>query len=1188
MRFGTLILRGVRHHWRSHLGVTLGAAAGSAILAGALIVGDSVRHSLLRQVDERLGPVAFALASGDRFFTPALVSNLPAAFRAEGGGQRGASADLQVAVLPDFAVAGLRLAGTIARQDGAARANRVEVLSDHLRAAVAEPEVAGARPAAAPGADSVVLNRALAAQLRARTGDVVVVRFAKPSALSQDVVLTPREEAMSVMRLTVAGIVSEAEGGNLSLEAHQTAPLNVFVDDEILARQAGVGRKRNLLLAGGMREVASADAGNAVTPAPLGWRVVAPGSGMGGFRERVVATESQAQRARFQAALARAWSLEDAGLSVRHLARADGLELVSERIFLDPAVVAAAEALAAQEAGGVRDAGSQLNATGVGAGGMQRVLTYFANQLRAGERMTPYSMVAAAESPLVPAALKDDEMVINSWLAEDLRARVGDAIELSYYVVASASRLLERTNRFRVHSVVALEGAHGDRTLMPEFPGLARAETTHEWDAGFPLMHKIREQDEAYWQEHRGTPKAFVTLAAGQAMWANRFGELTAVRFAAGTGRGPEASIGGVAEALRARVAPEQVGLVVEAVRERMVVAASQGQDFGQLFLGFSLFLITSALILVALLFQFATEARGMEVGTLLAMGFTPARVRRLFLAEGAAFAGIGAALGVLGALGYARLMVNGLMTLWRDAVGAAVLRVHYDVTTLGLGFAVAVALACVTIVMVLRRQGRQPAHELLAGIDGGARRGRTGPALWTACVALLICAVQLAWAWTSGDTTNAGLFFGAASALLAAGLALGAFGLAWCGPGAGGAGAAAQVQLTTRRLVGRTIARRRARGLATAGLLGSGTFLIIAVSAFRLGPGLDAANRASGTGGFMLLAESALPVTVDLNSLEGRELVGLNGKDLADVNIVAFRLRAGEDASCLNLNRAQKPRLLGVAPEALAERGAFTFTRMASGVAPGTGWLALRRADESRGVVQAIGDAASIQWSLGKKLGETLFYTDERGRDFELRLAGAVANSILQGNLVIDEAEFARRFPGEAGYRFFLIDAPRGRETNVAAVLSRALQDYGFEVVGTADRLAQFNAVQNTYLGTFQMLAGLGLVLGSAGLGAVVLRNVLERRAELALLAAVGWSRARLTRLVALEHWVLLGGGLGLGLGAAAVAVLPAWFTPGAQLPYALLAAAVFGTLLSGMLWTWVATCWALRGPILEGLRND
>ena len=37
-----LLLHNLRHFWRSHLGVVLGAACSTAVLVGALAVGDSV------------------------------------------------------------------------------------------------------------------------------------------------------------------------------------------------------------------------------------------------------------------------------------------------------------------------------------------------------------------------------------------------------------------------------------------------------------------------------------------------------------------------------------------------------------------------------------------------------------------------------------------------------------------------------------------------------------------------------------------------------------------------------------------------------------------------------------------------------------------------------------------------------------------------------------------------------------------------------------------------------------------------------------------------------------------------------------------------------------------------------------------------------------------------------------------
>jgi ABC-type antimicrobial peptide transport system permease subunit len=224
----------------------------------------------------------------------------------------------------------------------------------------------------------------------------------------------------------------------------------------------------------------------------------------------------------------------------------------------------------------------------------------------------------------------------------------------------------------------------------------------------------------------------------------------------------------------------------------------------------------------------------------------------------------------------------------------------------------------------------------------------------------------------------------------------------------------------------------------------------------------------------------------------------------------------------------------------------------------------------------------------MGKKVGDTLDYVDERGQPFKVRIVGAVANSILQGQLIIDEAEFVKRFPGESGYRMFLLDAPSNAVSQVSAILSRAMQDVGLELTPAPQRLAQFNAVQNTYLGTFQVLGGLGLLLGSVGLGIVVLRNVLERRGELALLVAVGFRKRQLQRLLFLENGALLTAGLALGVVAAAVAVLPALLSPGAELPYATLSLTLAAVLVNGALWTWGATRLAVRGDLLKALRNE
>jgi ABC-type antimicrobial peptide transport system permease subunit len=178
-------------------------------------------------------------------------------------------------------------------------------------------------------------------------------------------------------------------------------------------------------------------------------------------------------------------------------------------------------------------------------------------------------------------------------------------------------------------------------------------------------------------------------------------------------------------------------------------------------------------------------------------------------------------------------------------------------------------------------------------------------------------------------------------------------------------------------------------------------------------------------------------------------------------------------------------------------------------------------------------------------------------------------------------------RFPSASGYRMFLIDAPSERAEQVAADLGRALEDIGLELTPTAERLAMFQSVQNTYLWIFQLLGGLGLLLGTVGLGVVVLRNALERRAELAIARAVGFPSATVRNLVFCEHSVLLGLGLICGVLAASVALLPA-LQGERGLPLLPIAGFVAVIGLSGVFWVWLASALATRGKLLDGLRGE
>src|ERR1051325_5059492 len=180
-------------------------------------------------------------------------------------------------------------------------------------------------------------------------------------------------------------------------------------------------------------------------------------------------------------------------------------------------------------------------------------------------------------------------------------------------------------------------------------------------------------------------------------MWANRFGALTAIRYLVPTNSFANTYREAVYRNLLANLDPGDLGFRIEPVREQALKAATQSQDFGQLFLGFSFFLVVAALLLMALLFQFGLEQRAAEVGTFLALGFTTKQVRRLLVVEASALALAGGLLGALGGLGYAKAMLWALSTVWRSAVGSSLVQFHVTAASLLIGACTSTIVAILT-----------------------------------------------------------------------------------------------------------------------------------------------------------------------------------------------------------------------------------------------------------------------------------------------------------------------------------------------------------------------------------------------------------------------------------------------------------------------------------------------------------
>ena len=1159
----TLLLRSLTHFWRINLAVVAGVGVAVSVLAGAFLVGTSVRASLRDLALDRLGRVDHVVTAG-AFFREGLAEDVLAS---DALGRAAAGA-------PPAAAPMIALEGFVTHEDSRSRAGGIQVYGVDDRFWAFHGLGGGLDAGRGPEPGEVLVSGGLARELGAAEGDTLLVRVQKPSAIPVSSLHGRRDDLGRTMRLGIREVLAPAELGEFSFRPQQGFSRAVFVNFERMQRDLELDREANTLLLAGVE--ADPAAGSSAA-------------------------------ARIEAALRVTTRLTDLGLRVRALPEPAALAVESTAGLLGDEVVAAARAAAAD--GGM---------------GEQPVLTYLANEIRRGERVTPYSLVTALDPARLgvaspggappdaasaagavaspagaggPAGEEPPPIWLNTWTADDLEAAPGDVVTLQYYRWEDAGALVTETADFRVAAVVPMEGLAADRDLAPEYPGITEATDLSDWDPPFPIdLGLVRPKDEDYWDEYRTASKGFIALEDGQRLWGSRWGQVTSLRVVPPDGVSDLAATE-YRDALRSRLDPLSAGFVVYPARELALEASAGVTDFGEYFTYFSFFLVVSALLLASLFFRLGVEQRLREIGALRALGFDERGVRRLFWAESAALSLAGGLLGAAGAVGYAELIMWGLRTWWVDAVGTTLLVLHVSPLALAAGIVGGMLAAVVSIAWSLRMVARATPRALIHGVlpsgppaargAEDARPSRAAAAVRHAPAVLGLLGGAVLAATLAGIVGDTAGFFGAGMLLLAALLTLA---WTWLGRQAP-AGVAVPSTWTVSRVGLRNTTARPGRSVLCITLIAFASFIIVAVDAFHLEGGGDTADRSSGTGGYPLLAESLLPIVRDLGSEESREELGVSSFDdeiFAGVSYARFRLRPGEDTSCLNLYQAKDPRVL--APEAaFLSEGRFRFgaTLAETPEEAANPWLLLDRVFDD-GAIPAIADATSLAYALHLSVGDDFVLNRDSDNPTRLRIVAALTDSLFQRELIVGEAAFVRLFPEHDGYRFFLIDAPADGNAAVTAALEDRLADYGFDVTSAPERLAAFHRVNNTYLATFQTLGALGLLLGTLGLGAVLLRNVLERRRELALLRAVGYDTRHVSLMVLVENGLLLFGGLGIGTVCALVAIAPAWIERGGQFPVVSLGAMLLAVAAAGLVSSLAATAAAVRSPLLASLRSE
>ncbi len=1091
------ILRSFFYYRKQHLALLAATLLSTAVLTGALVVGDSVKFSLEKLVKTRLGKTEFVLATRDRFFEARLAPEI--------AGKALAAASPV-----------LMLRGIAINNQTNSRINAVQVLGiNKTFEQFCEIPIPELLP------NEAVISENTANLLNLKIGEMFLLRVEKANLIPLNVPFVSDENLAIALRLKVKAIAADNQLGRFSLSNNQTPPFNIFLQLDFLSKKLGLPSMANLLLVSG--------------------------------------NDAKISVPELNKFLGQSWHLKDAGLKIREITNQGKYEILSDRIFIDKPISEALLKLDLPKSS---------------------ILTYLVNSFRFNGKSTPYSFVSALSGNFFKDSLSKKEIIVNSWLAEDLNLKTGDSVALDFFVMGSLRKLQEKSRNFVVKAIIPTQGNLFEKSLMPLFPGISEAANCSDWDAGFPIdFKKIRDNDEDYWNRFRGTPKAIVSLESGQEMWDNKYGNITAVRFDKG-----DISIENLSQKIIKTLDPSTLGLSFMPVLQDGLLAAENSVDFGGLFLSLSFFVIAAGILLTVLIYSLNTETRNRETGVLAALGFNIRQIISIRFAESVFTAIIGGIAGVGAGILYNLFLLAGLNSVWQDAVQTNMLEVFIKPSTLFFSALAGIILALLSVFVVTRKKLKQPITNLVKKnrSEISKTNSRNLPwnliaAVFAISAALLMVAFSLIF-----NQENAELFLSAGALFM-----FGCF-------------AAIDFRLsinssnhlvknpTILNLATKYLGRNKNRSLAAIILLSIGTFSIIITAANRK-TFYGAENLPqSGTGGFQFWAQTTIPVLFDLNSESGKAKVGIENEPLLkDVKFAQFHSFDGDDASCLNLNSVKQPTILGVNPSTFQNKKAFSFAKIKDGIEKNQIWQALEK-PFAPGIIPAIADQGVLTWSLKKSIGDTLFYTDESGKPLKLLLVAGLENSIFQGNLLISDSLFMVHFPSVSGSKIMLVQTQEFNKNEISDLLKNTFEDYGIEITSASRRLAQFNAVTNTYLTVFMMLGGLGVLIGTIGLGIVLLRNILERKNELALLLALGYRKSDIFKIIFLENLFILFAGLAVGIFGAFTGILPSLISPAfsfSPLPPLIM---ILMVLVTGIAAIFFPTRAFLKKNLVENLKNE
>ncbi len=358
----------------------------------------------------------------------------------------------------------LMLRGIVIHPDSGTRINQAQIIGvDSSFAGISRS------PFRCPAGDEAVISKTTADKLNLKIGNELLVRVESASMIPVSSPFAKEPAPTVAMRLKIIDIATNDQLGKFNLGNDQSSVNNVFVSLSFLGRKLELAGLANTMLIAAQKENYT-------------------------LSDIEVSLQSQ-------------WTLRDLGLAVRKQPGNNVYDLVSDRVFIDTVLEREIDKAVLPH---------------------QKAVTYLVNDIGFNGKHIPYSFASAVSSSISGNKPEGNEVNINTWAKEDLKAGVGDSITLTYYKIGNQHELHEISQKFIIRNIIDNISRNPDSSLMPRFQGLSGTGNCRDWDAGVPIdLKRIRDKDEKYWDDYRGTPKVILSLETGKRLWKNPFGSLT-------------------------------------------------------------------------------------------------------------------------------------------------------------------------------------------------------------------------------------------------------------------------------------------------------------------------------------------------------------------------------------------------------------------------------------------------------------------------------------------------------------------------------------------------------------------------------------------------------------------------------------------------------------------------------------